>query len=52
MRALLGKANLVNTPDNTNFRTNPYSYSTNVYQSFLTKDGDIDYSKVVAVKEE
>lgn len=40
----------VNTPDNLNFRINPYSESTNVYQgSFLTKDGDIDYSKVVSV---
>lgn len=44
------KAKPVNTPDNINFRINPYSDSTNVYQgSFLTKDGDIDYSKVVAV---
>ena len=39
-----------NTPDNLNFRINPWSDSTNVYQgSFLKSDGSIDYSKVVAV---
>lgn len=36
--------------DNINFRINPYSESTNVYQgSFLTKKGEIDYKKIVSV---
>ncbi len=44
------KSKPIDTPDNINFRINPYSDSTNVYQgSFLTKEGEVDYSKVVAV---
>lgn len=36
--------------DNINFRINPFSSTTNVYQgSFLNDKGEIDYSKVVAV---
>lgn len=36
--------------DNINFRINPYSSSTNVYQgSFLNSDNSIDYKKVVSV---
>lgn len=37
-------------PDNINFRINPYSMTTNIYNgSFLDKDGEIDYAKVVSV---
>lgn len=39
-----------NAPDIIDFRVNPYSKSTKVYDgSFLTKDGNINYSKVIEV---
>lgn len=39
-----------NDVDHINFRVNPYSLSTNIYQgSFLNEKGEVDYSKIVSI---
>ncbi len=44
------KQNLLHTPDNINFRIiHIQIHLMSIKEAFLPKDGDIDYSKVVAV---